>query len=87
MNRRSFFLDTSPRWVPLVDDGSWWQLFSSKGKKLGSLLELNGSYYAFKTCCRTERRFSTMLEAATYVNTVTHCTECKLSCIPAGVEV
>ncbi len=70
-----------PEWVPIDPKGCHWQLKSWKGKTLGVVLNLGLSndpapFMARKTCCMKWRDYANMADAARYVNTVTHCTDC-----------
>lgn len=82
-----------PEWIPVDDEGHHWEFYSCKGRYLGRVErynELDGFanwtavYISIKFCCNNVREHRHMDVAATRVETVLHCTECKLSCLPAS---
>lgn len=79
-----------PEWIPTSADGTDWNFVSYKGKVLGSVSrcdELDGfanwipAYLSDKFCCNSMRQHRRMDVAACRVETVLHCTECKLACL------
>jgi len=72
----------NPKWLPFLPDGRAWEFVSYKGRWLGGVARAyHGCFIATKFCCGGMREFPFMSDAARYVETTLHCTECKRSCL------
>lgn len=70
---------SGPKWLPVTRDGDFWELVDD-GKWLGGALRSQeGRYLGSKKCCRQDRFFGSMSEAARFVETT-------LKCAPCGAE-
>lgn len=65
-----------PYWVPVVNDGTWWQLWSSKHKLLSSVIKMDGKWSSWKACCNVELAHNSLDGAKCRANSVVECTEC-----------
>lgn len=78
-------LSLEPYWMPVIGDGTHWKLVSHNGRYLGCVLYIVDGYSAKKLCCGWVHDYPTIKEAALWVLSVLHCTECRLPC-PASAS-
>lgn len=75
-------MSRDPKWLPFLGSGNGWEFVSYRGRWLGGVVKGYDTYYiANKLCCAENRPFTSMREAARWVETTLFCKDCLRSCL------